>query len=267
MRRKTQRKRTSKKKTRRVQKGGDPLPDTSALNLEFLFNDFMYEKYERYYFEETDPEQIEEKKQESKAYMQSIQSFVDDVKGTDSIPYSIHTIPEGGLGKYLRQNINEEDDVCKGKIDLGKITTSFYAQRPAICILLKNDSHIIGIAIFSFTHRHIQHKFGNKINTAKKYISIDWLCGSKYNKVGTILTDTIEKIQQHMKTNSTYLISYNSAIPFYTKKGFEYLGLSRVGTPMMEKKRTPLTPNSSGSPLAGANLPGNSAQGQSAGEQ
>jgi hypothetical protein len=233
--RKTLKTKNYRKRTRK-QKGGNPFPNTKSLKIEFLFNDVFYEIYEKYFLEESTPEEIKERTKETKEYKKILESYINDIKETDGIPYSINKIPPNSITKYLNSNINPDDNVCKGKIDIGQISSSFYNQQPSICILLKNNTNIIGISVFSFTHRHIQHKFGDKINSKNTYIRLDWLCGSKYSKVGTILINTIENIQAYMKTKSIYLISYDSAILFYQKMGYEYLGLSRVGTPMMEKR-------------------------------
>lgn len=235
MRRKTQKRKRAGRKSRK-QLGGDTLPNTGSLSLEFIFNDFLYGRYKSYFIEEASLNEIERATNDGKKYVELLNEFIKNIKETNGIPYYKKEIQSDRLREYLVDNIKEDDNLCKGKIDLGKIYATFNSSHPSVCILLKHNSSIIGIGVITFTNRHITQHFSNRLNMAKLYIHIDWLCGSKYNKVGSIIIETIEKIQQYMGADSIFLISYDSAIPFYKKMGFEYLGQSRMNTPMMEKK-------------------------------
>ena len=207
------------------------LPD--GLELEIVYNDHFRGVYTDDF--KLDHDNLDSVKQESEDILSKLTAFVEKTGTLDGVPITVNTNIDNTSYEKLIHGIKEEYDVCNGKIDKGKLLTYFIDNgKKSMAAMLKHNGDIIGICVFYFTHSPAKRRFGNKINNTKLFIRVDWLCGSKYKGVGSILVNLLKKIKEEFNLVSIHLISYDSAVPFYEKMGMTYIGDSWAGTKIME---------------------------------
>lgn len=223
MRNKTIKHKINRTQTYRKQKGGkNVLPPKEELEIELIYNDYF----------RGDAEEFNEKYD---VILKRLSTFIETVKSIDDIPLKLNTEINNKSFEIRIDNIKDEYDICNGKIRKRQLINAFNfgSYSPTFVALLKHNDNIIGICMFNFTKYPPNFKIGTSINDSKLYISVNWLCGSKYGGVGRILFNMLKEIKEYVDAKLIYLTSYASAVPFYEKMGMKYIGNSRFGTPIM----------------------------------
>lgn len=212
MRTKRVRRLKKRRRTSRRLVGGEALPPKNELTIEFVYNDYFRTKEDSLY--PTDIIIDETPLTKLKAFAEQRGMFGFKSPSFDGIKLTLNPTlrAEQILGTppdTFTTQINQalQQGVCKGVATLRDLTVRTFTSSmyPLFCALLRYNGAIIGLCMFSIHPSSIK---------------IEWLCGSKYNGVGTLLINLMKKLREHFGTESITLDSLSRAVPFYTKLGF-----------------------------------------------
>ena len=238
---KTRRKHRKQKteKTERVQKsrrvGGQKtelLPSPDELQIEILYNDFLRQNTES-----------------NKQILEQLRRFTEHHPQFKQIPLRINDrIQYKDLEKYLPidpNNTNKDIALClqpnsvNDEITMETFEETFrnpYGNN--ILVALKYDAHIIGLlSLIILNKTTIKNAISTKqlnkgplkesIKEPATYIYVNWLCGSKYKGVGTLLINLTKAMKPYFNAKAIELLSYTTSKNFYEKMGFTFKGKTK----------------------------------------
>lgn len=211
-----------------------PLPDVSKLRFELIANDNARNQFTNSYEHNYVGDEFDAYKIQNIERLEWLQTFCETHPSIGGISLTLNThVTNDDFTDFMKTV--DETEICNGKISIRKLTDAFQSYYASIyCIRMFLEDKLIGLVIFNFTHNPPFYRYGTAIDESVTYIHLDYLCGSSYQKVGTLLIQVLKLIATDYSARSIHLISYDSAIPFYEKMGFTYLGLSWAKTPVME---------------------------------
>jgi hypothetical protein len=166
------------------------------------------------------------------ALMKFLEHFVEKGEFNDIPVYLNETVDNNYVESYIMDNIEEEYRLCKELIEVEDIYISFrtdWKPERRVLITLWLDDKIIGVCMFALRNMGM----GNKTPKQELHLYVDYLCGSIYKGVGTILVNLLKAMMKEYKAKSMYMESLSSAVPFYRKKGFKVVS-NEYNTTYME---------------------------------
>lgn len=218
-------------KTRKV--GGqklEPLPPPNELQIDILYNDFLRQNTES-----------------NKNILEQLRKFTEQTPRFRGISVSLNdSIQYKDLENYLpidTNSTNKDIALCYNPNSEDEITIETFEETfrnpygNNILIALKYDDHIIGLLSLTILHKTSMININTKEenNSPKNmhksdkpiYIYINWLCGSKYKGVGSLLINLVKEMKSHFDAEAIELLSLTSSKHFYEKMGFTFKGKTK----------------------------------------
>ncbi len=209
------------------------LPPLNELQIEILYNDFLRQNTES-----------------NKNILEQLRKFTEQTPQFRGIPVLMNDrIHYKDLENYLPidpNSTNTDIALCYNPNSKNEITIETFEETfrnpygNNILIALKYDAHIIGLLSLTILHKtsminiNTKEENNSSKNTYKSdksdkliYIYINWLCGSKYKGVGSLLINLVKEMKSHFDAEAIELLSLTSSKDFYEKMGFTFKGKTK----------------------------------------